>query len=402
MLKGDTVRFEPEWREARATLIALLNQQNVSKAQWQELFATVHRICAWIEGGGEMVRKQLEIEIHKHVVLAEQRIRRHEEESAILRAYIAEWSKYFVLTEFLPKPFSYIVETYSGALSANRINRTPKPAIAVVSSKMLEDWNLTIFQRIKNKLQNAAMRLVEAERNGEAFDPQLVIGVRQSYVSLNVDAEDSLAVYKANFERAYIEATEKYYKSRASQMLEENGVLNYMTYADTKLQEEEARGRRYLDSNAESLERLLERCVGVLVVQFQDQLLSESPSLIANSEIEKLRMLYRLLNRTPSGIRTVLDNLDQHIHSEALHDMIANASTITSDPEKYVDQLLKMFKRFSDLVRTAFYDDPRFLTARDKAFQDVVNDTTVFKLEIASSRSKTFVFHIFVIDLFHE
>ncbi|VDK30978.1 unnamed protein product [Anisakis simplex] len=46
---------------------------------------------------------------------------------------------------------------------------------------MLEDWNITIFQGIKDKLQNAAMKLVEAERNGEAFDPQLVIGVRQSY-----------------------------------------------------------------------------------------------------------------------------------------------------------------------------------------------------------------------------
>lgn len=46
---------------------------------------------------------------------------------------------------------------------------------------MLEDWNATIFNSIKIKLQNAAMLLVEAERNGEAFDPQLVIGVRQSY-----------------------------------------------------------------------------------------------------------------------------------------------------------------------------------------------------------------------------
>lgn len=30
------------------------------------------------------------------------------------------------------------------------------------------------------------MRLVEAERNGEAFDPQLVIGVRQSYGKQNI------------------------------------------------------------------------------------------------------------------------------------------------------------------------------------------------------------------------
>ena len=36
------------------------------------------------------------------------------------------------------------------------------------------------------------------------------------------------------------------------------------------------------------------------------------------------------------------------------------------DSEKYVDQLLILFNRFSLLVKEAFVDDPRFLTARDK------------------------------------
>lgn len=36
------------------------------------------------------------------------------------------------------------------------------------------------------------------------------------------------------------------------------------------------------------------------------------------------------------------------------------------DSEKYVEQLLTLFNRFSKLVKEAFHDDPRFLTARDK------------------------------------
>ena len=46
---------------------------------------------------------------------------------------------------------------------------------------MLDSWNLSIFSNIKNQLQDSAMKLVHAERNGEAFDSQLVIGVRESY-----------------------------------------------------------------------------------------------------------------------------------------------------------------------------------------------------------------------------
>lgn len=49
------------------------------------------------------------------------------------------------------------------------------------------------------------------------------------------------------------------------------------------------------------------------------------------------------------------------------------------DCERYVEQLLELFEKFSALVRDAFHNDPRFLTSRDKAFKDLVNDTSVFK-----------------------
>lgn len=49
---------------------------------------------------------------------------------------------------------------------------------------MLDSWNQSIFNDIKKRLQDSAMRLVRAERNGEAFDSQLVIGVRESYGKL--------------------------------------------------------------------------------------------------------------------------------------------------------------------------------------------------------------------------
>jgi len=46
---------------------------------------------------------------------------------------------------------------------------------------MLDSWNQSIFSNIKQRLQDSAMKLVQSERNGEAFDSQLVIGVRESY-----------------------------------------------------------------------------------------------------------------------------------------------------------------------------------------------------------------------------
>lgn len=47
--------------------------------------------------------------------------------------------------------------------------------------EMLETWKKVVFQHISLKLLSAALRLVEAERNGEAVDAHLVIGVRESW-----------------------------------------------------------------------------------------------------------------------------------------------------------------------------------------------------------------------------
>ena len=47
------------------------------------------------------------------------------------------------------------------------------------------------------------------------------------------------------------------------------------------------------------------------------------------------------------------------------------------DSEKYVEELLSLFNRFSKLVEEAFHNDPRFLTARDKVSIDMLKIYTV-------------------------
>ena len=39
---------------------------------------------------------------------------------------------------------------------------------------MHDSWNTDIFSCINNRLLNSAMKLILAERNGDAFDSQLV------------------------------------------------------------------------------------------------------------------------------------------------------------------------------------------------------------------------------------
>lgn len=123
-------------------------------------------------------------------------------------------------------------------------------------------------------------------------------------------------------------------------------------------------------------------CVNALVSTFKATILAECAGMIKNNETEKLQLMFKLMDRVQDGIIPMLKDLEDHIVNAGLADMLASADIITQDSEKYVERLLKLFNQFSTLVKDAFSDDPRFLTARDKAYKHVVNDTSVFRLEL--------------------
>jgi hypothetical protein len=72
------------------------------------------------------------------------------------------------------KDFPLCTQPFALSISSDNI-------FSLISKLMLDTWNESIFKDIKQRLQDCAMKLVYSERNGEAFDSQLVIGVRESY-----------------------------------------------------------------------------------------------------------------------------------------------------------------------------------------------------------------------------
>ncbi|XP_067278976.1 cullin-5 isoform X6 [Pseudorasbora parva] len=407
----------------RPIVLKLLRQESVTKQQWFDLFSDVHAVCLWDDKGPAKIHQALKEDILDFIKQAQavctvyhfctfnKRVLSHQDDTALLKAYIVEWRKFFTQCDILPKPFCKLEITLLGNQGSNKKSSVED---SIVRKLMLDTWNESIFCNIKNRLQDSAMKLVHAERLGEAFDSQLVIGVRESYVNLCSNADDKLQIYRENFEKAYLDSTERFYKTQAPAYLQQNGVQNYMKYADGKLREEEKRALRYLETRREcnsvqavSVSRskkapkqdpvLMECCVNALVTSFKETILAECPGMIKRNETEseygrssgtkgsassELHLMFSLMDKVPSGIEPMLKDLEDHIMNAGLADMVASAETITTDSEKYVEQLLTLFNRFSKLVKEAFQDDPRFLTARDKAYKAVVNDATIFKLEL--------------------
>uniref|UniRef100_A0A1I7SBJ6 Cullin-5 n=1 Tax=Bursaphelenchus xylophilus TaxID=6326 RepID=A0A1I7SBJ6_BURXY len=327
----------------------------------------------------EIVRKLLE----------RQRIHQNQSDADLLKAYVHEWSNYSVLIIHLPTPFAFIERgVIRPAVGIARVEGRHAETLFTVRNVMYTLWNETVFESIYQRLLSAANHLISEERSGQSAvsKSELVVGVREGFVNAGHGDSCSLLLYKKFFETQYITSLQQFYKERANQVLKDGGILNYMAYAFEKVQEEEDRAKKYLDPS--SYERLVEASVKILVVDYLEGLLAEGASLIQKNDVERLRMLYGLVTKTENGVKPLLNTLADHIKSEGLKTMKENAATVVNDSEKYVEQLLGMYERFSKLVREAFCDDSRFLTVRDKSFQDVINNTEVFKLELVVSKQR--------------
>lgn len=173
----------------RPIVLKLLKQEPVTQTEWQDLFGAVHSVCLWDERGPYKLRDELQHDIMMYIKQAQARVLAQREDQALLKAYIAEWGKFFTQCNYLPTPFRQLensINNISKVTSTNSSNSQKKNnnnniEDSLVRKLMLDSWNQSIFVDIKQRLQDSAMKLVQAERNGESFDSQLVIGVRESY-----------------------------------------------------------------------------------------------------------------------------------------------------------------------------------------------------------------------------
>ena len=105
--------------------------------------------------------------------------------------------------------------------------------------------------------------------------------------------------------------------------------------------------------------------------------------MIAERNIHPLRLMFSLLDRMHlqkgSGIDPILTELEKNIFGEGLA-ALKNVINL-NDGDAVVTYLLQHMETISKLITGAFDIDNRFTTARDKAFQRLMNDMDIFGRE---------------------
>ncbi|KAM7539100.1 hypothetical protein Aperf_G00000049573 [Anoplocephala perfoliata] len=381
--------FQRRWPAVNDVVHRFLNMEPVPPAEWVKLFEDVYQIISWEDSAHEKMFRSLTESIKAAIKKSQQRVMQSQDESSLLKAYIHEWTLFSEKSENLPNPFAPL-DNYLGGKHNHSGPSKRKLKYSIVRKCMLDTWDVTIFEGIKQKLEDSAMKLVQDEREGAIINSALVIGVRESCVSLSATSTTKQWSYVDHFEAAYIKSMANFYRPRTTQYINQNGIRAYLKYAQTKLAEEEARARLYLDSgpNFKSIETLMQTCVHVFVVSFMDQILAEFPKLLKEEARDYLRLTYELIRNvkdTKGEANPLLPLLEEFIWNTGSSELRDNAEVISKDAGRYVSTLLDLYNRFSSIIEDCFQNEFSFLTIRDKAYQRLVNDTTIFSIKMPDS-----------------
>jgi len=394
------VSLEDIWMDLETgvhQLITNLNQGFPQK-RWMYLYSNVYNYCTTSRphtgrGGtkpssganfvGEELYNKLKEFLTKHMKMllkiAETRM-----DEGLLHYYHNEWIRYTTAMRYVNHIFNYLNRHW-----IKREADDGKKEIYEIYPLALVIWRENLFSPLRSRLTNALLSLIEKERNGEQIDTTLFSGVISAYVSLGLNKEKpreaTLDVYKEAFEDDFLTASEFYYTAESTQFINANTVADYMKKVETRLNEEKARVRQYLHPSTEN--ELLSKCERVLIEKHLEIIWGEFQHLLEDDKIDDLTRMYNLLERIPKGLEPLRNTLEKHVQFVGLKEIQSVADVAVSDPKLYVDTILKVYKKYNDLVVNAFHNDSDFSASLDKACRRFINDNAVCKPPNTASKS---------------
>lgn len=170
---------------------------------------------------------------------------------------------------------------------------------------------------MKTKARAAILKQIEAEREGEQVDTDLLRDVLAIFQEVGMG---SLECYETDFEAALLTDTSAYYRRKGAAWAEEDSTPDYLIKAEECLRAEEGRVERYLHTLTKP--KLLREAETQLLAEHQGQLLEKEHSgcaaLLQDDKKDDLARMFRLFGRIPKGLDPMADIFRRHVEAQGL------------------------------------------------------------------------------------
>ncbi|KAG8775933.1 hypothetical protein FRC12_001188, partial [Ceratobasidium sp. 428] len=290
----------------------------------------------------------------------------------LLVFYAGEWDRFTTGANYINRLFAYLNRHW-----VKREKDEGRKNVYQVYILALVQWRDKLFYPIQSKdhkLVVALLKMIEKQRNGESIDTGLVKKVIDSFVSLGLDDNDQnkaqLDVYQKEFEKPFIEATEKYYSQESATFLQEHSVPEYLKKAEERLREEEDRVERYLHFSTRKT--LVSKCEDVLIREHSEKMQNDFQNLLDYDKDEDLQRMYSLLARIPEGLDPLRKKFEEHVKKAGLAAIAklqgeaAGTPGAEVEPKAYVDALLEVHRKNQETVNRSFRGEAGFVASLDR------------------------------------
>ena len=327
----------------------------------------------------EQLYDRFRLLIDDHLLKQREEIARHRGED-LVKSYCRRFEAFLSASKYIRRITEYMHRFWI----PQQINDNPEGVdVKELNMLVLCRWNELVLQRIELLLP-VLLDLINQSRQGEDVDWQVLAGVIRSFVTIGsaINAEQPVQLYTHTFELKFLKRTQQFYRKASTKFVSENAVADYMRKVTKWLEEEEERADTHL--HLETKSKLQATCIGVLIDDWKDVIISEFVSLVEHDQREDLRILYSLLSRSKDGLKTVGKKLEGLIQ-EAGNELIAakQKSLAATKKSKSVDlvkkslplikELTTLHGKYKDLVDKCFDSNHIFVTALDQAFKQFVN-----------------------------
>ncbi|XP_012842209.1 PREDICTED: cullin-1-like isoform X2 [Erythranthe guttata] len=155
----------------------------------------------------------------------------------MLRELVIRWSNHKIMVDCLSKFFHYIDRYY-----VVRLYLIPCKEVGLLTFRDL------VYYKIKGKVRDAVICLINREREGEQIDRVLLKNVLDFFVEIGMGEMD----YYEDFEEAMINDAAAYYSQKASIWVLDSSCYDYMLKAHECFRQEKDRVSCYLHPSTET------------------------------------------------------------------------------------------------------------------------------------------------------
>lgn len=94
-----------------------------------------------------------------------------------------------------------------------------------------------------------------------------------------------------------------------------------------------------------------------------------------------LALMYTLLSRIKDGLEPLKTQFEAYVKAVGQDEIQKDAKNASEKPNLFVEILLRIFRKYAELIKASFKGDSGFVASMDKAFRDFVNSNAVVDIE---------------------